>query len=150
MKEILGGNLKRFFDTVDNKCANADITYAGNRYEVWKVSNKLFEQMCEMSEEKFVELAGEDAWWRSSTGCVLGVPYEKNIVNGHKLISWSKGYFDCEASRRSRKYQSLSEYLCECVGVSLPRNVVACAMDLAKYNNMTMGELFEKYEGKNN
>lgn len=39
------------------------------------------------------------------------------------------------------------EYLCEHVGASLPRNVVACAMDLAKYNNMSMAELFQNYEG---
>ena len=147
MKEILGGNLKRFFDTVDNKYNDADITYAGNTYEVWEVSDELFKQMCDMSEEEFVELAGDDAWWRSSEGSIFLAPYEENIVNGHKLISWSKGYFDFEESRRSRKYQSLSEYLCECIGASLPRNVCALSVDLAKYNNMTMGELFRKYEG---
>ena len=147
MKEILGGNLKRFFDTVDNKYNDAEITYANERYEIWEVSDNLFTLMCNMSEEEFVELAGEDAWWRQSEGSNLGVPYEKNVVNGHKLISWSKGYFDCESSRRSKKYESLSDYLCNCVGASQPRNVCACAMDLAKYNNMTMGELFRKYEG---
>lgn len=147
MKEILGGNLKRFFDTVDKNCSNAEITYANDRYEVWKVSDTLFKNMCDMTEEMFVDLAGEDAWWRQSEGSNLGVPYEKNVVNGHKLISWSKGYFDCETSRRSKKYESLSDYLCNCVGASQPRNVCALAMDLAKYNNMTMGELFRKYEG---
>ena len=147
MKEILGGNLKRFFDTIDINCSNAEITYTNNRYEVWKVSDELFNDMCEMTEEMFVDLAGEDAWWRQSEGSNLGTPYEKNIVNGHKLISWSRGYFDCEESRRSKKYESLSDYLCNCVGASQPRNVCALAMDLAKYNNMTMGELFRKYEG---
>lgn len=146
MKEILGGNLKRFFNVIDNEYNDAEITYANDRYEVWKVSNGLFKDMCDMTEEKFVELAGEDAWWRQSEGSSLGAPYEKNIVNGHKLISWSKGYFDCEASRRSKKYESLSDYLCNCVGASQPRNVCALAMDLAKYNGMTMGELFKKYE----
>lgn len=48
-------------------------TYAGERYEVWEVSGELHKKMCNMSEEEFVELAGEDAWWRSSTGSVLGV-----------------------------------------------------------------------------
>ena len=43
-------------------------------------------------------------------------------------------------------YQSLSEYLCEFIGASMPRSVVACAIDLAKFNHLTMGELFEKYE----
>ena len=44
------------------------------------------------------------------------------------------------------KYQSLSEYLCEFIGASMPHSVVACAIDLSKFNHLTMGELFEKYE----
>lgn len=130
MVEILGSNLKKFFDVIDNPPNEADITYAGNRYEVWEVSDDLFEKMCNMSEEEFVEIAGEDAWWRQSYGSNLGYPEETTIVNGDEI-----------------EYENLSEYLCECIGVSQPRNVCACAMDLAKYNDMTMGELFEEYEG---
>ena len=44
-------------------------------------------------------------------------------------------------------YTNLTEYLCECVGASTGKNVCACAMDLAKYNDMTMAKLFEKYGG---
>lgn len=147
MKEILGHDLKRFFDSIDKNCDNADITYAGNRYEVWKVSDELFKKMCDMTEEQFVELAGEEAFWRHSEGSNLGTPYEKNIINGHKLISWSKGYLRCEESRKSKKYESLSEYLCDCVGASQPKNVCALAVTLANANGMTMSELFAKYEG---
>ena len=46
MVEILGCDLKRFFDTVDNPPKDAEITYAGNssgiNYEVWEVSDELF------------------------------------------------------------------------------------------------------------
>jgi hypothetical protein len=42
--------------------------------------------------------------------------------------------------------QSLSEYLCEFIGASMPRSVVTCAIDLAKFNHLAMSELFEKYE----
>ena len=55
------------------------------------------------------------------------------------MIGWNRW------EREQKIYSNLSEYLCECVGVSLPKNVCACAMDLAKYNNMSMAELFEKY-----
>lgn len=151
MKEILGNHLTKFFVemTAKNEDYKTDLmrTYKGERYEVHSVSDKLYEAMCDMTEEQFVELAGEDAWWRGSEGSSLGAPYERNIVNGHKLISWSKGYLRCEETRRAKKYESLSEYLCECIGASQPRNVCALAVDLAKYNNMTMGELFTKYEG---
>ena len=143
MKEILGKNLKQFFDTIDNPPNDAEITYAGDRYEVWEVSDDLFIKMCNMSEEEFVEMAGEDVWWRSSIGSVLGAPYTEFNVNGYDLVAWDSTIYE---SKKGNKYESLSDYLCNCIGASLPRNVCACAMDLAKYNDMTMGELFEKYE----
>lgn len=150
MKEILGHNLKQFFDTIDPKCKHADVTYAGSKYEVWEVFDELFLQMCDMTEEKFIELAGEDAWWRSSEGSVLGYPDETTIVNGSELVCWGKERIFPSSDYippEMKKYKRLIEYLHDCVGVSQPRNVCACAMDLAKYNDMTMGELFKKYEG---
>lgn len=150
MIEILGKNLKKFFDIVDNPPNDAEITYAGNRYEVWEVSDKLFENMCSMTEEEFINIAGEDAWWRQSDGSSLGYPDDTTIINGRELICWSKERvypsYDY-ASKEMKEYNDLSEYLCDCIGASQPRNVCACAMDLAKYNDMSMGELFEKYEG---
>lgn len=74
MVEILGDNLKQFFDAVDNPPHDADIKYAGRTYEVWEVSDELFKRICDMTEEDFVELAGENAWWRQSYGSNLGYP----------------------------------------------------------------------------
>lgn len=144
MVEILGKNLKQFFDTIDNPPKDAEITYTGDRYEVWEVSDELFDKICDMSEEEFVGIAGEDAWWRSSTGSVLGIPDTEFNVNGNDLVAWDSPI--C-SSRIGHIYTNLSDYLCNCVGVSQPKNVCVCAMDLAKYNDMTMGELFKKYEG---
>lgn len=139
--EILGNNLKKFFNTIDSECNNADITYAGNRYEVWRVSNVLFKRMCDMSEDEFVKVAGEDVWWRSATGSNLGTPDTEFIINGGKLLGWNW------RDKKRKEYENLSDYLCECIGASTAKNVCACAVDLAEYNHMTMGELFEKYEG---
>lgn len=167
MKEILGNNLEQFF----NSEINGKRTYKGNRYEVWEVSNEVFNTMCDMSEEKFVELASEDAWWRSTEGSNQGVPNNKYIINGEEIIAWD-GYrrcdyyidycMDCEdriegmckASNEDiesccgeRRYNTLSDYFCDEIGASQPKNVCALAVDLAKYNGITMGELFTKYEG---
>lgn len=139
--EILGNNLKRFFDKINNPPNDAEITYTGNKYEVWEVSEELFNKICDMSEKEFVEIAGDDAWWRQCESSVLGVPDTYFEVNGECLLGWDR--WGCE----STIYTNLSEYLCDCVGVSTGKNVCACAMDLAKYNNMTMAELFEKYGG---
>lgn len=70
--EILGNNLKKFFDAVDNPPNDAEITYAGNEYEVWEISDELHKKMCDMSEDKFVELAGEDAGGLVTCGNVSG------------------------------------------------------------------------------
>lgn len=60
--EILGDSLKKFFDAVDIERKNADITYVGRNYEVWEVSDELLKKMCNMTEEEFVSVAGENAW----------------------------------------------------------------------------------------
>lgn len=150
MVEILGKNLKQFFDTIDTPPNDAEITYAGNRYEVWEVSDELFEKMCNMTEEEFIGIVDDGAWWRSSEGSNLGYPDEITVVNGSELICWSKErvYPSYDSiPKEMLDYENLSDYLCNCIRVSQPRNVCACAMDIAKYNDMTMGELFEKYEG---
>lgn len=145
MKEILGGNLKRFFDTIDKNCSNVEITYANNRYEVWKVSDSLFKDMCDMSEEEFIELAGDEAWWRSSDGSNLGNIDGIVEINGKEMFGWIREE-DID-DEYTPSYYKLTDYLCDYIGASQPRNVCACVVDLAKYNNMTMGELFKKYEG---
>lgn len=151
MREVLGNNLKTFFDIVDKNQTNAECTYKGNRYEVWELSDELLDRMCNMTEEEFAKLSGrDDAWWRSADGSNLNW-HEKGkfTVNNKTMVGWKnkpwqdddKEYDNCT------NYTDLSEYLCEYIGASLPRNVVACAMDLAKYNNMSMAELFQTYEG---
>lgn len=138
--EILGNKLKRFFDIVDNPRNDAEITYAGNRYEVWEVSEDLFNKMCDMSEDEFVKLAGEEAWWRQSDGSELGIPDTKFIISGEEMVGWNtRGEYE------NFQYAKLTDYLCYGIGASQPKNVCACAMDIAKYNDMTMAELFEKY-----
>ena len=150
MKEILGNNLKQFFN---NNFLNNDtiikLTYKGDRYEVWEVSDTAFNVMCDMTEEEFLCSAGEDAWWRSSDGSNLGIPDTKVYINGHEILGWAgEPWEDEDEDDEFEIYASnLSNYLCDVVGASQPRNVCALAIDLAKYNNMTMAELFTKCEG---
>lgn len=147
--EILGNNLKKFFDAVDNLPNNAEITYSGDRYEVWTVTKELFKKICNMTEEQFVELAGEEAWWRSSSGSNLSNREQGVInINNKEMIGWIEKPYGINVWH-GLSYKSLTEYLCEFIGASTEKNVCACAMDLAKYNDMTMSELFEKYEGSN-
>lgn len=147
MKEILGNNLKQLFFIFDNQDEEIPVcTFRNNRYEVWEVPDKLFEDISNMSEEDFVKFAGEDAWWRSSNGSVLySLDKGEVTINNQKMIGWIRKPWDEEVSK-DIKYSSLTEYLCEFIGASMPKNIVACAMDLAKFNHLLMGELFGKYE----
>ena len=150
MREVLGYNLKNFFDTVDPNCDEAEITYAGDRYEVWKISDQLFSKMCSMTEKDFREIAGSNAWMRSSDGCLPQAYKKCNFtINGKDMIGWKYKPWQEENREYNNtdNYSSLSEYLREHIGASMPRNICACAVDLAKYNDITMGELFTKYEG---
>lgn len=137
--EILGGYLDRFFEQY-NITDTVNKTYDSERYQVWEIPESLFNAMCNMTEEQFVELAGEIGWWRHCEGSVLGPVTTTKNVNHHKLKCW-KGSMGL-----TNNYESLTSYLCDCVGASTGKNVCACAMDLAKCNNMTLGELFNKYE----
>ena len=94
MIEILGKNLKQFFDTIDNPPNDAEITYAGERYEIWEVSDELYKRMCDMSEEEFIEIAGENAWWRQSYGSNLGYPDTEFDVNGNNLVAWDSPIYE--------------------------------------------------------
>lgn len=165
MKEILAENLQSLFD---NTNLTGTCTYKGEIYEVWEVSDEDFQVMCDMSEEDFLKLCTE-GMWRYSVGSILGAPDAEYEVNGHKITAWDdrrdryirdcdkcpiRELYDCQQTEEDynecfglRRYKCLTEYLCEEIGASSPRNVCALATDLAKYNGMTLGELFRKYEG---
>lgn len=144
MVEILGCNLKRFFDTVDNPPKDAEITYAGNNnrtnYEVWEVSDELFKTICSLSEGEITSLAGDDALWCVSKGNILEYPDSEFTVNGKGLICWNG-----MCSRN--EYTCLTEYLCDSVGALSLASVCSHAVELAKYNDLKLSELFSIYEG---
>ena len=86
MKEILGHNLKQFFDKNDN----VKNTYTGEEYEVWEVSDEIFSRMSNMSENEFIKLAGEGSWWRFANGCSLERPTSSAFINGQYIKCWGK------------------------------------------------------------
>ena len=170
MKEILGDGLEKFFNSIEFTPASfVGRSFKNDEYEVWSVSDDIFNIMDSMSEEDFVNLAGDEAWWRYSVGSVLGTPGAEYEINGHKITAWDerrendirfcakcpiRELHNCQQTEENfdecfgpRKYRKLTEYLCDEIGASSPRNVCACAMDLARYNGITLGELFRKYEG---
>ena len=141
-------------------------------FKVWEVSEAEFKSLCKITDEQFDRWSEEDAWWRWSDGSIMGTPCYDFIINGHSIVAWrdyrwDDSYredwedmsdeerseykdFDEYCDRWSRvEYKDILEYFCEELGASTERNVCALATDLAKYNNMTLAELFERYGGSN-
>ena len=58
MKEILGYNLEKFFRRIEYPCDGGvfERTYKGTDYEVWAMTDNIFDIICDYSEDEFVEL----------------------------------------------------------------------------------------------
>ena len=163
--EILcGGNIEKAFKELDIPMT---VTYSGEQYKVCEIEKSDLKIISEISESEWKPDWG---WWRFAKGSNMGTPYEFFVVNGQMLIGWISFrredlYNDWEAEDNAekaayhysfkeyeedimpREYNSLSQYLCEELGASQPRNICALAIDLAKANGMTMAKLFATFEG---
>lgn len=164
--EILGGDgLYKAFKELGIKATR---TYRGSDksyYEVWEVSNEDFKKL-----EYTLDWKDEWGWWRYAKGSNMGTPFDFFTVNGKELIAWD-GYIredlrddwadetdeekaayhysfkEYEETQYPHRYSTLTEYMCEELGVSTEKNVCALATDLARANGLTMAKLFELYEG---
>ena len=171
MREIIGENLHSFFE---NMGINAIKSYSGSigywpKFEVWGITEDDYVKICDMSEEEYERVAADDSWWRYSNGSIFGIPDTKFEINGKQMWGWTdikrnhlyKEYETLDEEEKAEyedaddyvefcmpyKYDDLLHYLCDEIGASTERNVCALAADLAKYNNMTMAELFKRYGG---
>ncbi|MEE1302330.1 MAG: hypothetical protein UHD64_06050 [Bacteroidales bacterium] len=172
MKEIIGENLRKFFE---NAKIQGLITYSGHigywpHFEVWEVQERDYERMCDMTDEEFEQIASKDSWWRSAEGSNMGTVNEEFIINGMPLMAWrdedrvsdyEDEWNDMDEEEQSeyenfedflnkwfpKEHPHLLEYFCNELGASTGRNICALATDLAKYNNITMAELFKRYGG---
>lgn len=163
MIEILGKGIDKLFSNTDNR------KYYSNDYEVWEISEDCHKFLCDMSEDEFSERC-PDGWWCSAEGCNLGIPDIGFIIKGQYIDAYlrnSKESFiedvcqDCDDFNKlcnpyeediycpdgEIEYDSLLEYLSNELGIGAERNICAVCVDLAKYNKMTMAELFQKYQG---
>lgn len=170
MKEIIGENMGNIFAALDinpKETFNGRIGY-WDKFTVWEINDEDFETLCNMTDEEFEKYSKDWPWWRYAEGSNQGVPYYEFTVNGEKLIAWydidrdkdliedfenedeadqEGGLEQYIATWHTMEFPTLTEYLCSELGASTERNVCALAVDLAKYNNMTVAELFRKYGG---
>lgn len=172
MREIIGENLQTFFD---NTGIAATKTYSGHigywsHFEVWEMSEEDYDDICIMSDDEYEHFAVDDSWWRGADGSNMDTVNEEFIINDLPITAWRNegrvsdyedDWNDMDKEEQSeyknfedflntwfpKEYSHLMEYFCEELGASTERNVCALATDLAKYNNITMAELFRRYGG---
>lgn len=120
---------------------NAKRTYGDENtlYQIYEVSDKDFKKL---SDEPDIADTWKSGGWRWCLGSNQGDPDTERVVNNKKLLCWKE-----DTIWGDDGYKDLLTYLCDEIGCSAFSNVCALTKDLAKYNNMTMAELFKKYQG---
>ncbi|PFN12763.1 hypothetical protein [Bacillus cereus] len=148
MEEILvQGNIA---EDLKRLGVNATRTYGNEEtyYQVYELSDKEFEKLSVLCMN---EDDNDEHWknggWRWCKGSNQPIPTEKAEVNHQELVCWVETLNDGEDTYRNDWHVNLLEYLDIEMGCSSFKNVCAVTKDLAKYNNMTMTELFQKYQG---
>ena len=136
MAEIFGGDgLHNAFNDLG---IDARMTYKSAHepyYEVWDLNKhglKILEETPEWDETW--------GWFRHSKGSNNGTAADFFTVNGQFMIGW-------ETRDGKDTYDSLTDYLNEGLGVYNETLICAYAVDLARTNGVSMGRLFEMYNG---
>ncbi|PFF63359.1 hypothetical protein [Bacillus thuringiensis] len=138
MEEILvQGNI---IEDLKRLGINATRTYGDENtsYQVYEVSDEDFKKL---SDEPDTAGTWKNGGWRWATGSNLSKPDTFVKVNQNMLFGWID-----EESYEPYVYRNLLTYLEE-VGCTSFKNVCAVTKDLATYNAITLGELFQSYQG---
>lgn len=143
MKEILTiCNVKEDFERLGVALRQ---TYSGEYYGVCEVTEEEFRKLCLEPDIAGTWVLGG---WRYCEGSIQPEPTKKILIMNKEILAWHEELDDEEElDNEPPSYANLLEYLCDHMGASLSKNVCALTMDLAKYNNMKLSELFIKYQG---
>ena len=161
MVQIMGKNMKNI----------GSILYQGDFADIIEIEESIINELDEMTDKDFAKKYPQGWFWYSPEGSILGEPKEKAIIN-NKILKvwlssdleeqmidtctgcpdWEKEMLLCRTGdfcydNRQFLYKDLAEYFDINLGASTPRNVSAVMTDLAKYNNLTLAQLFEQYKG---
>lgn len=142
MKEILtSGKVRQEFKRLGISPMR---TYGGahTTYKVYQMTDEEFEILKADAKDN-----NPDHWkyggWRWTAGSNAGTIKDTYVmVNGTILRAWVD-----KPEYMRPNYKDLLTYLSSVMGCSAFRNVCALTMDLARQNNMTLGELFTNYQG---
>ena len=134
--EILAGNgIQNAFKEFGIKAKRA---YKGTKepyYEIWEIDKKDLRML-----EDAPEWDGSWGWYRHAKGSNMGTACDFFTVNGQFMIGW-------ETRDGNDTYDSLLDYFHKGLSVGMESNICALAVDLARVNSVSLGRLFQTYEG---
>lgn len=117
-------------------------TYSGPEYGVCEVTEEEFKILCDEPDIK-------DTWvncgWRYCKGSNQEKPSQKVLINNKEIIAWYDDSLDFDSEEE--RFGDLLTYFVIEMGVCQPKNICALSVDLAKYNNIKLSELFNIYQG---
>lgn len=141
MIEILvSGNVDNDFKRLG---VNPKLTY-GNDDTEYKVYEITEEDLLILSDEPDIENTWINCGWRYCIGSNQGTPNDTRKVNNKDLICWNEG----KDPFGGAIFEDLLHYLFMELGATTFKNVCALTVDLAKYNNLKLSELFRQYQGE--
>lgn len=136
MSEIFGGGgLENAFEALN---IEAKRTYRSSHepyYEVWELNKKDLRTL-----EEVMEWDDSWGWWRSAKGSNMGTAADFFTVNGQFMIGW-------ETLDDNDTYDTLVDYFRDGLGVEMESEICALAIDLARANGLSLGRLFQTYNG---
>lgn len=141
--EILTGKMDDFFKRNNIKAEKEweGVPY-NSVYQVWKLDKNNYNKLDNTDDNKY----NDCEWWQYAESSNKSIPTKEYIINNKSIIAWDSPNREDLDYYNDREYANLLEYFCYEVGASLEENIIALSVDLAKYNNMTVGELFNTYQ----
>ena len=155
MKELLVmGDVSKDFKRLGIKLNQ---TYSGTEYGVCEVTEEEFKILCDEPDIKGTWIK---CGWRYCKGSNQQKPFQKVLINNKEIIAWYDDSLDFDSEEEKlayieehggvmplERFDDLLTYFVIEMGVSQPKNICALSVDLAKYNNIKLSELFKIYQG---
>lgn len=110
----------------------------GEMLSVYEVTEDDLRILCT---EQYTPNTWIDCKWRWCEGSVLEAPNDKLIINKATITAWRK-------QPRQKSYKDLLKYFGEELGAVRYVDIYALAIDLARNNDMTLAQLFNKYQSR--
>lgn len=136
MAEILtGGGINKAFKTLGIKAKRTYKSSYEPSYEIWELNKNDLKTLDEAP-----EWPKEFGWYKYAKGSNMGTAADFFTVNGQFMIGW-------ETRDGKDTYNTLMDYFGEGLGVYNESIICAYAVDLARVNGVSVGKLFQTYEG---